>query len=218
MISWLRRGGAWWRLMGIATALGCGSAGCASPPPSGASGTTEIHATEYHRVFDAAVRVLREEGMRVDRQDARFGVITTVPHGSPTMWEPWRSGNRSLGQALDSTVNDQRRRTTVSLTPQADSQEARADTHEGIQVVGMTGAEAPTAYLLRVDVQVERHAAPVHYITQSMAGNAVMRSLRATPEELKRRNIAGRYWQPLGRDVALEGRLVAAIIRASMVP
>ena len=215
MISPSRRQRTWSSLTTVAALLGCVPAGCTSPPPLTASGTTDVHAAEYHRVFDAAVHVLRQEGMRVERRDDRFGVITTKTHPSPTMWEPWRRGNRSLGQALDSTVNDQRRRVTVSLTPRVEGEASDAGTHEMIQIDDST---ADAAYLLRVDVQVERRAAPVHHITQSTAGHAVLRPLRATPEELKRRDIRGRYWEPLGRDVALESRLAAAIIRASMVP
>jgi len=196
--------------------------GCASNAEPTEASTFAIDVSEYHRIFDAAVGVLRDEGMTVDRQDARFGVITTKPMGAPTLFEPWRPGNRTAGQALDSTVNDQRRRVTVTLSPQSPMPSVAVEVGTGTsEVIDVLAEEAQTAvqvYLLRVDVQVQRREVPVHYLTGSMAGHTVIRRLHSTPEELVRRHVAGEYWQPLGRDVALEGRLAATIIRQSMAP
>ncbi len=194
--------------------------GCATDREPDGDGTAVIHVSEYHRIFDAAIGVLRDEGMTIDRQDSRFGVITTKPLGAPTLFEPWRPGNRTVGQALDSTVNDQRRQVTVTLSPRPPSRDASVISEDGASTVIDVHAEptevAADAFLLRVDVQVERQEVPTNYLTGSMAGHAVMGRLYVTPEELLRRNVAGSYWQPVGRDVALERRLAAAIIRQSM--
>ena len=70
----------------------------------------------------------------------------------------------------------------------------------------------PKLYGLRVEVMIEVRQQPSQFITNS-ATSDVLRNLEEVPIELAERNIPAMYWQPVGRDVLLENRLIAAIIR-----
>ena len=185
---------------------GLGLIGCATSPHE-SKNSVQIDASEYSRVFNSAVLVLRDQGFTIDRQDYRYGTVTTRSVGSPTIVEPWRSGNSSTAQAVNSTLNDQRRRVAVVIEPvggfPGDGVEAQSVAEDG-------------SYNLRVDVHVERLQVPVRHLTRSTSGRRVFRMLRSNPGELANRGIEGRYWQPIGRDVVLENHLLAAILRKSL--
>ncbi len=182
-----------------------GLAGCASGyRPT--KNTIDIESSEYSRVFKAAVKILRDQGFTVDREDFRYGVITTLAVGAPTIVEPWRPGNRTTAQAIDSTLNDQRRRVAVTMEPESPIQDG-AD-----QSVGNSDK-----YTMRVDVQVERLQIPARHLTQSTAGRRVFKTLWSNPGKLQGRGISKKYWEPIGRDTVLERHLLAAIIRKSQL-
>ncbi len=189
----------------LATLAGAALTGCAARPAT-VQNPIEIDASEYSRMFLASAAELRNQGFILDRQDFRFGVLTTKPVASPTALEPWHTANRTAAHAVDSTFNDQRRRVTVTFNP---PESGGADPSIG-------AAATPDVYLLRVDVQIERRQVPLRYMTGSTSGRNLMGTLRRAPIELSQRGILGAYWQPIGRDPALEHHLMAAIVRASM--
>ncbi len=172
-----------------------GLAGCATPRAA-APNPFEIDVSEYGRVFDAAVLVLREQGFRVDRQDYRMGVVTTLPLDAPTLMEPWRAANTSSAPSHDSTLNAQRRLVRVSLTP-------------------MDQTLGPDAYLLSVEATLERRSWPDRRLTGSTNGHTIVAPLSDTPLELRQRGVVSESWRPMGRDAQLEDRLIAAIVRTS---
>ena len=71
-------------------------------------------------------------------------------------------------------------------------------------------------YLFRVDVQIERRQIVTRHMGGSTAGNRVLKTLNSTPIEMVERGISASYWQPMGRDQALEQRLMSDIVRASI--
>ena len=71
--------------------------------------TVQIMTEEYGRMYQAAVDVLREEGLVVAMQDYRFGRIASEPFAAGTIAEPWRKAGQTLRQAARSTLNSQRR-------------------------------------------------------------------------------------------------------------
>ena len=81
------------------------------------------HAT-YDRVWRESLALFEKLGYRVDRQDYRLGVLTTLPLESPQIVEPWRRDQTDAVNALENTVNDQRR-TIVGIKRQR--QDAIAD-------------------------------------------------------------------------------------------
>ena len=189
----------------LPTMCAFGLVGCAAGH-SATKNSIDIEAVEYSRVFRAAVQILRDQGFTIDREDFRYGVITTRPVGAPTIVEPWRPGNRTTAQAIDSTLNDQRRRVAVTMKPDAPVPDGAGQ-----------GGNRSDKYTVRVDVQIERLQLPARHLTQSTAGRRVFRTLWSNPGELKGRGIAKKYWEPIGRDVVLERHLLAAIIRKSML-
>ncbi|MCC7145136.1 MAG: hypothetical protein IT443_01685 [Phycisphaeraceae bacterium] len=78
-----------------------------------------IDAREYSRVYEASGLVLRDMGFSLDRQDFRFGRLSTFPLGSPTIGEPWRRQNSTLSQSVQSTLNTERRRVEIMIDPPA---------------------------------------------------------------------------------------------------
>ena len=126
--------------------------------------------------------------------------MSSIPKGSPTLIEAWKPDNTYPDQALRSTLGDLRRTVAVSFTPNADPAEASS-----------TAATSPTAYDLRVDVLVERLQVPQRRMNGNTRGQ-VFADLAEVPGELQARGITGQYWQPIGRDLHLEQRLLKEIL------
>ena len=183
-----------------------GLGGCAAAHRTSGN-VIEIDSSEYSRVFRSAVHVLRDQGFTIDREDFRYGMITTRAVGSPTIVEPWRQGNHTTAHAIDSTLNNQRRRVAIAMVPISPPADPTMDLTEATN----------DNYTLRVDVQIERQQVPARQMTQSTAGRRVFKTLWSNPGELKGRGIADTYWEPIGRDIVLERHLLAAIIRKSML-
>jgi len=178
---------------------GCAAKYTAAPNP------IEVDTSEYDRMYQSAIDVLGDRGFIVDRKDYRFGVITSRPKMAPTIFEPWGKGNATGYQALESTVNKQRRVVTVSIRPPSTPES------DDISAIGNA-----LSYLLSVEVMIEQEQSPRRYMTGSTAGYAVVSALSDTPTELKERGIHGAYWQAVGRDPYMEQDMIAAIVRGSL--
>jgi hypothetical protein len=87
--------------------------GCAGPQVS----EVAVPADRYAEAFDAAVDAARRAGMPATVRDRRSGVIETEPRLAGSVFEPWRLDNGSLDQALENTVNLQRRRARFVFLP-----------------------------------------------------------------------------------------------------
>ncbi len=170
----------------------------------------EVDETEYARLFNAAVVVLREKGFTVDQQDYRYGRVTTRPARSPTFLEPWHADNTTFDQGLMSTINHQRRRISLYFEPK---QAEAGRLGEGRSVGGEgTGGD----YLFHAEILVERLVVPVARLTGSTRPRGLIGKLSDVPVEWKERGIQDAYWRIVGRDPFLEQRLIAEIIRRSM--
>lgn len=157
-----------------------------------------IDAEEYDRVYDAALTVLKDKGFALDRQDHRFGQITTHALGSPTFVELWRTTNTTMHQMAQSTLNDEQRFANVFLER-------------------LHGAVGRDRYQLRVEVLVQRRQSPTRQMTGSTASRLLLHQLDDVPYELQQRGVnRSLYWQPIGRDPYLEQRLLADIINTSL--
>lgn len=187
--------------------------GCAATPETGRS-TAEIATVEYGRMYQAAVDVLKEEGLEIAEADYRFGRVTSAPWTVATVAEPWRRPTGTARQALQGTLNNQRRFAVVSIEPADAAETGRADPRL---------AQAPDGagplrgeYAVRVQVTIEQLQVPKRYLTGSTAGRRVFGQLRAVPTEWAQRGITGAYWSAVGRDPILEQHLLEAIIRRSV--
>lgn len=180
--------------------VACLVSGCSSTAgPDTLNNPALITTASYPAAFDASRAVLRDAGFGVDRQDYRFGKVSSKPKGSPTLIEAWKPDNTYADQALRSTLGDLRRTVTVSFTPQTGVEPEPADG------IGQSG------YDVRVEVLVERLQVPERRMNGNTRG-AVFADLAEVPEELQARGITGRYWQPVGRDIHLEQRLLRDIL------
>ncbi len=164
-------------------------------------------------MFDHGVATLRDAGFVVDRQDHRFGQITSKPRLSPTVFEPWKTDHTYADQAWRATLGSLRRTVRISLTPVAAAAEAGADVDTDVDAEAELGVD-PRDYDVRVEVLVERQQVPTRRLNGRTRGG-VFEDLRQTPAELQRRGIDGSYWQPIGRDVHLEARLQQQILDGS---
>lgn len=194
-------------------------------PYAAAPNPVAIDAREYDRVYAAAIDVLRDYGFRVDRQDHRFGVVTSHPLSSPTVGEPWYPQNTTLAQAMESTLNHVRRVVTVTLEPVSPEDEAAM-----AELAGALDGDAPETapadaappvpsdpqtYLLRVEVVTENEQVPVRRLTMATQSDRYS-NLDSVPVEWQERGITARYWLPTGRDPHLEQRLIRAIVERSL--
>ncbi len=175
-------------LMGLMVAGGCGAA-----PPVSRRG---VAATDYDRTYRAAVEVLRDMGFETARQEYRFGRITTEPLPAPTLFEPWKRTSTTLGQRVQGTVADVRRRVVVNLEPE-----------EG----GGGGFE------MEVRVELQRRQVPTRRLSASV-GRSVFSDLDAVPPEWRERDVAAASWRTFGRDEYLEARIGRAIQRRMLGP
>ncbi|MFA9480245.1 hypothetical protein ACERK3_18385 [Phycisphaerales bacterium AB-hyl4] len=187
-------------LLLMVAAVGCQRAFVDTPNPS------PIASEAYDRTFDASIAVLRDHGFDVDRQDYRFGRVTTMPKDSPTAFEPWHGDNTTAAQAWQSTLDHQRRTVSLFFEPTDEPGDAEANA-EADHVIVMAEGD----YLLRVEVLLERRVQPTRRMTGRTRGN-VFRTLDDVPAEWARRGIDRSYWEPVGRDAYMEGRLLAEIV------
>jgi hypothetical protein len=204
--------------------------GCQSPP-STASNPFEIDAREYSRMFDAAVIVLRDHGFRVDRQDHRFGIITTAARDVPTPVEPWQPNQGEPTRAIEHLLNHQRHTVTIRLTPGVPDRaadavpDAAASTDVattmsppqdggGVAAAVASDGAAGASYGMAVRVDLWRAQRPVAQLSGSTAGYAVLSALRELPDTEFSREPA-MQWRRIGRDERLEQALLAAIVRRS---
>ncbi len=186
-------------------------AGCASTEsttkPSAASFV--IEAPQYAATYDAAVEVLRNQKFLLDRQDYRFGVVTSKPQFMPTIFEPWHRRRESPSLAWESTFNTQQRIVTIRLLPIAS---AGGEGPFGAEALDESDVPA-TRYRLQVQVLIERLQRPLRHPTGATHRGRVLVSYKSTPAEWAEKGITKSYWRPIGRDHRLENLLRIAILQ-----
>jgi len=226
---WIRCTGA---LLACLALLGCNSRIVSANNP------VAITAEEYDRIFEATVDVLRLNQFRVDRQDRRFGVITTEPLIAASALEPWYTDNTTPYQTADATLNYQRRIVSVHLepadrealaaaelaridvrtgqTPTALSPDPRAAPDEQPQPVESTaGGEN---YQLRVEVMLEQRQLPEQQLhTAAMTSVTYYGRSPDVRSTVTERGVERSFWKPVGRDFYYEQRLVRDILNRSTV-
>jgi len=186
---------------------------CSSTPDQPAEQTTAVFtfsAESYPAVHAAAVKVLRDNGFTIARNDYRFGAVTSDPKESPTLMEFWLDDATTRDQAQSDTLNAQQRTVRVTIQEYVDLEAALSSTNSD----GGEGTDdTPKQYQLMIEVLVERLQQPDRYLTHS-ASNRLTATYRTTPRHLNNRGIDGTYAQVMTRDPLLERRLVQAIHQA----
>jgi hypothetical protein len=158
-------------------------------------GPTVTGLLQYDATFDAAVEILRGYGFSIDRQDYRFGLVTTRPLVSPTILEPWRTTNTSPGQMAQGTLNTQRRIVRVALKPAPGS------------------TPATPKYQLTVQVTLIKLQQPLKHLNGSTSGFSIVSHYSSVPAEWKEDGIPRAYWIPDGADPLLAQRVIDDIAK-----
>lgn len=178
--------------------LSLGSFGCArqiseTPNP------TAIHSSNYDRIFDATLEVLRANHFVVDRADRRFGVVTTEMRVASSVLEPWHNDNTTSEDIWNSTLNMRRRAARVRLSPRT--------------------SEEHSDYQLYVEVTCQtRHVPPRELNTAAMG---VIHSRAVNKRSYPLRTEAGleeAYWIESGVDERLAARLIQQILDTARSP
>jgi len=184
-----------WPAAAVALAIGatgCGRAVTVDPAEP------VVAADRYDAVFDAAVTVLRDMRFTVDRQDRRYGVVTTRPMTASTFFEPWRTDNTTAEQVWGSTFNLRRRIVRVTLSP-----------------VGVDAAPSDR-YSIDVDVALEQLQNPTRRLyTSAVRSTTIASSVRRQRGLRTERGMEQAFWRPIGADAALEARIASEVLRRS---
>jgi hypothetical protein len=153
-----------------------------------------VYDADYDLVWQQATSLLTTMGFRLDRQDYRLGVLTTLPLHSPQIIEVWRRDRTGVMHALENTVNSQRHtiRLTIALVP-----------------------GKPKFYEIAVQALVERQTNPTEalggpiFATGSGFGQGVV-TLRS--DYLDSDKVYG-VWNVQGRDPVLEKEIIAELFK-----
>jgi hypothetical protein len=168
-----------------------GSIGCERPVPPEAATSAPVYGEEIEPLWDAALSVLQKHEFQPDRQDRAAGVITTKPTTSRQWGEFWRqdvdpSDRYSMAEASLQTIQ---RQATVRF---------------------IKGSEG---WRIEVQVDVSRLNMPESQVTT--ASSAIMAFSGTLPtnegQTIKDPKLR-KTWVPLGRDGAMEERLLDRIL------
>jgi hypothetical protein len=163
---------------------------------------------EYDRVFEASVEVLRDHRFVVNRQDRRFGLVSTHPRIASSVFEPWYDDNTTFDQAGANTINHQRRTAFVRIEP-AGTPRLQDDPVELLAFPTWSDE-----YQLRVEVLVERRQLPDRQLTTAAVTGTLYPRYAGSRERgvVTERGYEDSHWRPVGRDELLERRLVFDIL------
>jgi hypothetical protein len=153
-------------------------------------GPTFSGSQAFALVIEASVGVLRDYGFAIDRQDYRYGLVTSRPLVAPTIFEFWRPTNTSTDQMLEATLNNQRRIVRIRLHPIS------------------RPLDVGTEYQVSVQVQLQRLQQPLRTLNGSTRGNAIVSRLSSVPAEWADRGITRAYWLADGYDPLLAERIL----------
>ena len=182
----------------------------------------QIQAGQYPAAFAAAEAAAVSAGMPPMVSDQVGGVIEGRPRLAGSLIEPWRIDNSGLDQALENTINKQRRRIRFEFLPRdfrppepTGEGELRGAVVPGSTIdlqrsINLLNQDDPIE--VRVWVYVERQFVP--YL-QRQTWSRVSTSYAQNPIESSRNadgvvRDSGR-WTPVGRDQVMEQRLLARV-------
>lgn len=159
-------------------------AACRSAAPAAAP--LAIPAARHDQALQAAAGALRDLGFRIERFDARMGVVSTAPESIPSSAEWWH-GNAPNRRSWEPEANlqDLRHRVRVTLAPDLGG-----------------SADAVTRYHLSATATVERLDTPTRRVSAGWASPSIR--LSEVPEHWRTRGVEDALWQPIGRDTELE--------------
>ncbi len=172
------------------------SAGCAaSRHAEWRSSSTLVVAepsADADRLWNSILDTLRGHGFQIDRVDRPAGVVTTLPEMSKQLFEFWRRDVATARDTWESTLNPIRRRAEVTLTPPGEG------TWQNLAVA------VYKERLSSPDRQFNSTGAAYQYFGDSLPSTTG--HYRVTTEHDR--------WLDLGRDPAMEDRILSEILAA----
>ncbi len=179
-----------------------------------------IGVDEYDRIFTAAVDVLRDCRFTVNRQDRRFGVITTYPLIASSVLEPWGGEGATFDAQMESTINYQRRTVRVTLEPRNDNtaggdNDADVGDNDKDAVGGgndIAVGSGANAYQMRIEVAVERLQIPQGELTSSAVSYVRFRSQAGSVGRIGELGDEQAFWRKVRRDSDMEQSLIHDIL------
>jgi hypothetical protein len=160
-----------------------------------------VPAGQYALAFDATRDALHELDFDLDRVDAAAGVITTRPHFSQGLFEPWDHTQTGARDEWEDAANMQAREVRVTFVP-ADANSIPAD--DATPAPDMR--DAPGEVVGSVWVTLYRHHRAGRRLDSEWVGGSTTFSDPALAARA-----GARYLVPLRRDEHLESRLAAAV-------
>ena len=141
-------------------------------------------ADDFDSLWNAADRVSRDLLFRIDRQDRRGGVLTTIPTVSAQFYEPWRQELQTGDDLATSSIATTRRTIRYDFVKEGDR------------------------YIVSPKVLIERQAIAERRISGYLGRTYFRRdpnlAAYGTRETDAGVNLADSYWYATGRDEPLE--------------
>ena len=151
-------------------------------------------AADFQPLWDACAAECQSRFFRVDREEYRLGLLTTLPVISKQIFEPWRTDAVTWHDEAESTLATIRRTVRFEVTR------------------GGSGYEVVPKVLVERFANVERRLTAINQYHQAFSGP---RPFGQSPDVSDRTTPEGptEYWYPLHRDADLERDLAAAIAK-----
>lgn len=182
--------------------VGATAAGCQRPTRPESPTSTTIADEDVQPLWDTALAVLIKHDFRPDRQDRTAGIITTHPTTSKQWNEPWRQDVADSYSLLEASLHTIQRQATVRFIRNTQPQRPAAGPRPSVE-----------NWTIDVQVDVYRLCVPEYQVTSS---SSAIRSFNADLPTVTGEKVAdaraARRWVPLGRDGAMEERLLSRIL------
>ncbi len=167
-------------------------AGCHRPTPPEEPTAWPVESGDLDSLWDAALRVLAKHGFLPERQDRAMGLIETTPVTSQQWGEFWRQDVAGAYALAEASMHTIQRKAAVRFV------------------------HAPDGWQMEVCVDVYRLSTPESQVTTaSSALQSFSGKLPTTEGETRLASRDTRRWVHLGRDGALEERLLLRILASA---
>ncbi|MCA9300148.1 MAG: hypothetical protein KDA28_13840 [Phycisphaerales bacterium] len=182
--------------------------------PGGCTSTHErsiaLEAAQYDEAFTAARELLRERQFRIERVDARHGVITTEPTWSGGFATPWDLEQTTFTQELSEFAQNSRRRVRVVFEPS----NLEPEDDPATQLVPSTLAPDLRTWDGPITAHFEVVVEEIQRTGWRPETESIRRSTFTLDPALQRRRMYPTYEVAVTRDEALERRLAEALADA----
>ncbi len=181
-----------WPILATTVALTLAGA-CQRPIQPDGPTRSMVHAAgdeEFHALWEACQAVLRRHRFKIDRKDLRAGLITTFPQTSQTFVEFWRHDVDTPYDLAESAMRTIRRSVTIQISKPPGNSE----------------------YALDVTVNKEHRHAVERQMNNAAAVLRIFSADLPTTAGRKFDPATDTIWTPVGRDGAMERRLVNLVL------